>query len=137
MDFNFDQIKDGYIATLKNYKDFNGRARRQEFWTFWACNVVISFALQLVFKILGMGLLGSLVGFAFSLVIIVPSIAVGVRRLHDTNRTGKLMLLFLACCVGGIPVLYWCTLEGDRGDNQYGSDPKAVAPQADDTAPTA
>jgi len=129
MEFNFDQIKDGYIATLKKYNDFNGRSRRQEFWTFAACNFAISLAIQIVFNIISLRMLGSMVGGAFSLIILVPSIAVGVRRLHDTNRTGMYMLCVLACCIGGLVPLYFATLEGDKGDNQYGPDPKAV-PQA-------
>jgi len=131
MEFNFDQIKDGYIATLKKYNDFSGRSRRQEFWTFFFCNIAISMGFNIIGAVLPgfLGTLFNIAGSLFGLAVLVPNIAVGVRRLHDTNRTGKFMLLYLACCVGGLVPLYFATQEGTSGDNQYGPDPKAV-PQA-------
>jgi len=73
----FDVIKDTYIGVLKKYTVIEGRARRREFWIFFFCNLILSFI--------------PLVG----LLVFIPGITVGVRRLHDTNRTGKLLLLGL------------------------------------------
>ena len=78
-DINFDVIKNSYIGTLKKYTVFKGRARRREFWTFFFVNLIL-------------GLI-PIVGQIVSLLTCIPSIAVGVRRLHDTNRSGFWMLL--------------------------------------------
>jgi len=69
-----------YIGVLKKYADFKGRARRKEFWMFILFNFIIAIALAVVDYLLGMGVLGAL----YSLAVLIPSLAVGARRLHDT-----------------------------------------------------
>ena len=128
MEFNFDQIKDGYIATLKKYNDFNGRSTREEFWTFFLCNLAVCVVASILGAIPVLGWFFRIFGGLFGLLVLVPGIAVGVRRLHDTDRSGMFLLLVFACCVGGLVPLYWATQEGTAGDNQFGPDPKA-APQ--------
>ena len=140
MEFNFDQIKDGYVATFKKYNDFNGRSTREEFWTFFFCNLAINIAAGIVISILSfifgfIPFIGWLMTFMlygllglFALATLVPNIAVGVRRLHDTDRSGMFWLLVFACCIGVFVPLYWSTQEGTVGENQFGPDPKA-APQ--------
>jgi uncharacterized membrane protein YhaH (DUF805 family) len=76
---NFDVIKNSYFGTLKKYVVFKGRARRREFWIFFFVNLVL-------------GLI-PFVGQIIGLLTCIPSITVGVRRLHDTNRSGFWMLL--------------------------------------------
>ena len=73
----------------------------------------------------GNGLLNSLYGLA----VLLPSLAVGTRRLHDTGRSGWWQLLFLIPLVGLIVLLYWFALPGGTGDNQYGDDPKTAEQQ--------
>jgi uncharacterized membrane protein YhaH (DUF805 family) len=117
-----------YLAVLKNYAGFSGRARRQEFWMFVLVNFVISLVLGIIDAVIGtrtdsgLGLLGA----GYSLAVLIPSIAVAIRRLHDTGRSGWWILIGLVPCVGFIILIVFYAMEGNRGDNQYGPDPKLV-----------
>ena len=114
----------------ENYANFNGRARRSEFWYF----MLVNFIVLAVFNILA-GVLGSmsstlatilgLVGLVYNLAVIVPSIAVGVRRLHDTGKTGWMYLLMLVP-IANFYCLYLMTIDSDAGDNEYGPNPKMI-----------
>ena len=117
-----------FTDVIKKYAEFSGRARRKEFWMFVLIGWVISVALSIIDRAIGTsnssgsGLLGSL----FSLAILLPSLAVAARRLHDTGRSGKWLFLIFAIVVGWIVLLVWYIQEGNAGDNQYGPDPKAA-----------
>jgi uncharacterized membrane protein YhaH (DUF805 family) len=89
-----------YIAVLKKWKVHEGRASRREFWLFVLGDVIISIALSILTMIPILGLIFWLVSFLFGLAIIIPSVTVGIRRLHDSNKTGWLMLLLLIPFVG-------------------------------------
>ena len=130
-----------YVKVLKQYVDFSGRARRREYWMFVLINVVILIVLSLIDTLLGTGgfhatsgggsfyaanSLGLLSGL-YTLAVLLPSIAVTVRRLHDTDRTGWWILLGFIPIIGGIVLLVFYVLEGTRGPNRYGPDPKATA----------
>ncbi len=118
---------DWYLKVLKNYFGFSGRARRKEYWMFFLFNLVIAIVLGIVDNMAGLvsdsgyGVLGSL----YALAILIPSIAVGVRRLHDTGRTGWWLLIGLIPLIGAIVLLVFFVLEGTSGPNEYGPDPKA------------
>ena len=103
-----------YLKVLKNYAGFSGRARRKEYWMFFLVNMGISFVIGLIGGAIEFELLGSL----YSLAVMIPSIAVGVRRIHDTNKSGWFIL---------IPIynLILFATEGNSGSNEYGEDPKA------------
>lgn len=106
-----------YLKCIKqHYADFNGRASRQEFWMYTLVNIVIYVVLAAILGALGLGLVASLYGLA----TLVPSIAVGARRLHDIGKSGWFQL---------IPIynIVLLATEGQKGDNQYGADPKAGA----------
>jgi uncharacterized membrane protein YhaH (DUF805 family) len=113
-----------YLEVLKNkYAEFNGRARRTEFWMYALINFLIILVLQLLMiKIPVLGLLVLL----YSLAVLVPGLAVGVRRLHDTNRSGWWLLISLVPFVGGIVLLVFMCLDGTPGDNQFGPNPKGA-----------
>ena len=120
---------------LKKYADFTGRARRKEYWMFALLVIVASVVIGMIEGILGLG--GTLAMYGplsllFMLAILIPSISVGVRRLHDTNRSGWWILIGLIPIVGSIVLIVFFVLEGTRGPNQYGPDPlegeRAVAP---------
>jgi len=114
-----------YVQVLKKYADFTGRARRTEFWMFYLFSFLVSLGLGIVEAIFGgPGILGGLYG----LVVLLPSLAVSVRRLHDTGRSGWWLLIFLIPLIGVIVLLVFAVQEGQRGDNAYGHDPKAVLP---------
>jgi uncharacterized membrane protein YhaH (DUF805 family) len=117
-----------YTKVLKDYANFSGRARRTEFWMFVLVNTVVVALLAGLWGAFRDGALGVLflvlyVGYA--LAVLVPTLAVSVRRLHDTNRSGWWWLIGLVPFVGGIVLLVFYVLEGTQGDNQFGADPKA------------
>lgn len=116
-----------YLKVLKQYFDFSGRARRKEYWMFTLFSVIVAFVLGIVDGLTGatlgteaLGLLGGL----YTLAVLVPSIAVGARRLHDVDRSGWWMLIAFIPLIGAIVLLVWACTEGTRGDNRFGPDPK-------------
>ncbi|CAM2147476.1 putative inner membrane protein [Pararobbsia alpina] len=111
---------DWYLKVLKSYAVFEGRARRKEYWMFLLFNFIATMVLIFVdVAILRVRLLSSL----YSLAVLVPSIAVGVRRLHDTDRTGWWMLVIVIPGIGWIILLVLMAMEGTRGPNRFGPDP--------------
>lgn len=120
-----------YKKVLNQYADFEGRARRQEYWTFALVNIII--LLPLYFIGIGGEATGNntlmMIGFGlyllYALAVLLPSIAVAVRRLHDVGKSGWMYLLILIPIIGALYLLYLFVTEGDKGDNQYGPDPKA------------
>lgn len=105
-------MKDLYLSTLKKYVEFKGRASKKEFWTFVLINVVISIVLSIVLGFVKMTFLSSI----FSLVILLPSIAVGVRRMNDIGKEWWYIL---------IPIygLILCLQESQEGENDHGPKP--------------
>ncbi|MFJ6515884.1 DUF805 domain-containing protein [Streptomyces sp. NPDC091406] len=114
-----------YLAVLKNYAGFSGRARRQEYWMFTLINFVISLVLLIVGMIIGVELLVSI----YTLAVLVPSLAVSVRRLHDTGRSGWWLLFGFVPFVGAIVLLVFLASDGRQETNEHGVNPK-LAPQA-------
>ena len=114
-----------YLHVLKNYAQFNGRSRRSEYWYFVLFNllvaVVLGFADGILRKVLGFGMLGMLYG----LVVLVPGLAVTIRRLHDTDRSAWWLLLALVPIVG-LVLIWFMAQDGDAGTNRYGQNPKLV-----------
>lgn len=110
-----------YLEVLKKYAVFSGRARRQEYWMFVLINMIISFVLGFV-----EGLLGGpgIIGYVYALAILVPGIAVSIRRLHDTGRSGWWLLISFIPLIGAIVLIVFMATNGAPGDNQYGADPK-------------
>ncbi|RAP74928.1 DUF805 domain-containing protein [Paenibacillus montanisoli] len=113
-----------YLKVLNNYVVFEGRARRKEYWMFVLFNVIISLVLSGLARMLGMSWISSI----YSLAVLLPGLAVAVRRLHDTNRSGWWLLINFVPLIGFIIFIVFMCLEGDPGDNQYGPNPKAFAP---------
>ncbi|HDQ44610.1 MAG TPA: DUF805 domain-containing protein [bacterium] len=118
-----------YIGVLKKYTVFTGRARRKEYWMFFLFNFIISFVLSYVDRAAGlagtaMGGVGVLGGL-YALFILIPGIAVSVRRLHDTDRSGWWLLIAFIPVAGAIVLLVFMVLEGQKGNNRYGPNPKA------------
>jgi uncharacterized membrane protein YhaH (DUF805 family) len=112
-----------YLDVLKKYAVFTGRARRKEYWMFALFNVIIAIALGIIEGIVGgPGVLGGLYGLA----VLIPSIAVGVRRLHDTGRSGWWILIGLVPVIGFIVLIVFFATDGQPGTNQYGPNPKGA-----------
>ncbi len=113
-----------YIDVLKKYAEFSGRARRMEYWMFVLFNTIITCVIAFV-----EGLAGSpgFLSMIYGLAVLLPSIAVAVRRLHDTDRTGWWLLIAFIPLIGVIVLIIFMFLDGDAGDNQHGPNPKAEA----------
>ncbi|WP_017461830.1 DUF805 domain-containing protein [Dyella ginsengisoli] len=112
---------DWYVSCIKDhYVDFEGRARRQEYWMFTLVNILAAIVVGVIGAIIHLRMLGSL----YSLAVLLPGIAVTVRRLHDTDRSGWWILIGLIPLIGTIWLLVLMVLEGTQGSNQYGPDPK-------------
>lgn len=103
-----------YLNVLQNYATFTGRARRSEYWYFFLFNILISIILTVV----GVIQESTMISNIYSLAVLLPSIAVGVRRMHDVGKSGWYLL---------IPVYNFilALTEGTQGENEYGEDPKA------------
>ena len=113
-----------YIGVLKKYAVFSGRARRKEFWMFVLFNLILTVIVSILSLIPVLGKIIYVLYVIYNLAIIIPGLAVGARRLHDTNKSGLLLLLMLVPFVGAIILIVFCAMEGDKGNNQYGPDPK-------------
>ena len=117
-----------YMQVLQKYAVFSGRAGRREYWMFFLINLIIC--------IVGSGILGIIGAIIhlnivflmhlYSLAVLCPGIAVAVRRLHDTNRSGLWLLLSFVPFIGGIIILVFMCQGGTTGDNTFGSDPKLI-----------
>ena len=117
-----------YTAVLKKYVEFQGRARRKEYWMFILFNILASIICGVIDGILGIMLLVHQQHDAEDAVLL-PSIAVCIRRLHDTNRSGWWILISLVPFVGSIILLIFLCIEGDAGDNRFGPNPKLADAQ--------
>lgn len=112
-----------YLAVLKKYAEFNGRARRQEYWMFFLYNIIFGLAAGIVDAILGTYLV---VYTIYSLAVLIPLIAVSVRRLHDTGKSGWLLLIVLIPLIGAIALFVLFLLDSTPEENEYGKNPKEV-----------
>lgn len=116
-----------YLEVLKKYAVFSGRARRAEYWYFVLFNIIVAIVLSLIDTLLGtfdilrgVGLLSSLYGLA----VLIPTLAVTVRRLHDIDRTGWWIFINLIPLIGFIVLLVFAVTDGTPGSNRYGPNPK-------------
>jgi uncharacterized membrane protein YhaH (DUF805 family) len=113
-----------YLEVLKKYAVFSGRARRKEYWYF----VLFNFIIMVILSIIDQAINSAILSTIYSLAVLIPSIAVTVRRLHDTNRTGWWVLIGLIPLIGLIVLLIFTVQGSQKGENQYGPNPKGVAP---------
>ncbi len=113
-----------YLTVLKKYAEFNGRARRREYWMFFLFNFIIAIVLSVL-----EGLVGSpgIVSLLYCLGVLVPSLAVAIRRLHDIDKSGWWLFIGLVPIIGGIWLLVLMVLDSKAGENRFGSNPKTVA----------
>ena len=113
-----------YVHVIKNYVNFTGRARRKEYWMFVLFNLIFALILGFVNGLI----FGEtpVLPIIYMLFIILPAIAVSIRRLHDIGKSGWWYLIQLVPLVGSIWLLVLTVTAGNVGENQYGPDPKAV-----------
>lgn len=113
---------DFFIAAYKQYADFTGRANRQKYWMFYLFYVLFYIGLTIIDNVIGTG--GTL-SLLFALASLVPSLAIGARRLHDTNKSGWWQLIILIPIIGAIVLIVFFAQKGDQGENSFGPDPLA------------
>jgi len=106
------------LVVLERYAKFDGRAGREEFWFFVLANVAVYVALLLLARISWIFIA---LYFLYWLATIVPSVAVAIRRLHDTDKTGWFLLLGFIPFIGGIVLLVFFAIQGTEGPNQFGA----------------
>ena len=122
-----------YLKVMRdNYANFSGRARRKEYWMFTLFFMLFLLVPSFIFGVLiGMFpnftvlISGGIILVALYFIHLVPALAVTVRRLHDTGKSGWLYLLALIPYIGSLIIFIFTVIKGDRGDNKYGPDPKA------------
>ena len=107
---NIEQIADNYKLVLQKYSDFSGRATRSEYWYFVLANVVISIGISMLSRIIGNG--SNFLSSLYSLIVLLPGIAVSVRRLHDIEKSGWMLLVSLIPFVGPIWLIILMATEG-------------------------
>jgi uncharacterized membrane protein YhaH (DUF805 family) len=113
-----------YLQVLKKYAVFSGRARRTEYWMFTLVNLIVAFVLGMLLAFTG--IFGTVISYLYSLAVLIPSLAVGVRRLHDTGRTGWWLLIGFIPLIGEIVLIVFFVEDSRPGANQYGPNPKGI-----------
>lgn len=118
-----------YVAVMRRSFDFSGRAPRSEYWWFVGLMLLFSIVVSAVFEIVSSDA-SALASALFSLVHLVPSLAVGARRLHDTGRTGWWQLVGFVPLIGFVALLVLMVLKGEEGANRFGDPPSPVPADA-------
>jgi uncharacterized membrane protein YhaH (DUF805 family) len=117
-----------YLHVLRNYANFNGRARRKEYWMFVLFNFIFIVIAAVIDNLLGLTFAEEIpygpVYMLYALFTLLPSLAVGVRRLHDVGKSGWWILIGVIPIIGAIWLLVLLVTDGQAGDNEYGPDPK-------------
>jgi len=116
-----------FLMALKKYVTFDGRSQRSEYWFFVLFSVIFSIVATLIDQMTGsyspangMGLLSGILG----LFLFLPSLSVAVRRLHDTDRSGWMILICLIPLIGAIWFLFLMVFDSTPGNNRFGPNPK-------------
>lgn len=130
LEVNYNMLDWWKKVMFKNYANFNGRARRAEYWYYTLMNIIILLPLYLL-GVAGIASESELLGFLgigsyviLALATFIPTLAVAVRRLHDTGKSGWYYLVGFIPLVGAIILLVWFFTDGNRFTNEYGEDPK-------------
>ncbi len=116
-----------YLKVLRNYVGFGGRARRKEYWMFILINLIVAIGIGVVEGVVGLADAGyGPVSLLYMLGVLLPSVAVAFRRLHDIEKSGWWVLINFIPLLGWLVFLYFMVKDGDPGENQYGANPKAA-----------
>lgn len=103
-----------YFKVLQNYATFSGRARRSEYWYFLLFNIIVS----IILSVIGTTMKTTILSNIYALAVFLPGLAVGVRRMHDVGKSGWYLLIPIYSLILALE-------EGQKGENEYGEDPKA------------
>ncbi len=110
-----------YLKALRQYADFEGRARRKEYWMFTLFNLIFAILALVIDGLIGTG---AILYFIYVLATLIPNLSVSVRRLHDVGKSGWMYLIALIPLVGFIWLLVLLVTDSEPGDNIYGPNPK-------------
>ncbi|WP_077737128.1 DUF805 domain-containing protein [Bacillus sonorensis] len=115
-----------YFKALKNYIGFQGRARRKEFWTFAIFSYLVLVIYGVIKGLMNLPLTGtdSFLGGLYLIAVFLPALAVTIRRLHDTGKNGGWIFSVFIPLIGMLTLLILLCLDGEKGENQYGPNPK-------------
>jgi uncharacterized membrane protein YhaH (DUF805 family) len=119
-----------YLQVLKKYAVFSGRARRKEYWMFLLFNVIFGIVASIIDRIIGSSIGGmgyGVIGLLYCLAVLIPGLAVTVRRLHDTGKSGGWIFICLIPIVGWIWLLVLVCTDSKPEVNKYGANPKGGA----------
>lgn len=116
-----------YITALKKYFVFEGRSTRSEYWYFFLFNFLISVVLMFIGSMMNGG---DILVNIYGLAVLIPGLAVGIRRLHDTGRSGWMILIGLIPILGWIWLIVLLAMDSTPGPNKYGPNPKGVTAPA-------
>src|SRR5690606_19580775 len=111
-----------FLSVVKQYVNFNGRARRKEYWMYYLFYIIFYIVAAIIDGVLGLSFLAPL----YMLALLLPTISVAARRLHDTGRSGWWQLIGLIPLIGWIVLIYFLVLDSTPGENQYGPNPKGL-----------
>ncbi|WP_067520058.1 DUF805 domain-containing protein [Endozoicomonas ascidiicola] len=111
-----------FISALKQYATFEGRARRKEYWMYFLFYIIFFFVVTIIDSVIGTAILSLI----YSLGMVIPSISIAARRLHDTDRSGWWQLILFVPLIGTIVMLVFL-VQDSKADNEYGPNPKTVA----------
>ena len=112
-----------FKLAISKYAEFTGRSRRSEYWYFVLGNIALSIIATMLGFVLG-DTIGTMLSGLVSLALLIPGIAVGVRRLHDTGRSGWWLLIAIVPLIGAILLIVWFATDSQPGANEYGANPK-------------
>jgi len=118
-----------YIGAFKKYVDFTGRAQRAEYWFFFLFNLIVAVVLAIIDAAMSHSAQGpgvGILGLIYALAAFLPGLAVTVRRLHDTDRSGWWILIGLIPLIGAIILLVFMIIDSTPGANEYGANPKTA-----------
>ena len=120
-------FRQAIAACFSKYADFHGRAARPEYWWFALFNALASILASIVDK----NVIGDVIGVPVvqaivALALVVPTVAVAVRRLHDTDRSGWWLLIAFVPLIGAILLLVWFCSRGTTASNRFGAEPQAA-----------
>lgn len=116
-----------YLEALKKYADFSGRSRRKEYWLFILFNIFFSIVAMLIDVLAGTRMENQyygIISILYNIAMVIPTLAVMVRRLHDINRSGWWFLINLIPVIGNIWFFVLMCFDGTLGQNRFGPDPK-------------
>ncbi len=116
-----------FLAALKKYAVFNGRARRKEYWMFTLFYIIFGIVAMVLDTVLGLNFIEGTYGVLYLLLTLsmfIPSLALSVRRLHDVGKSGGMLFIIFIPIIGAIWLFVLSLMDSQEEENEYGPNPK-------------